>query len=540
MLVPKTKQSVNGTNKNEGYAYVSLLCDDLMIEAAKTLIFTLSQTTKNKIIIMIMEQVQQRQVLESLGAELMVIDELAYPFPITQDKKNINKMCRYSKIHAWSLIKYEKVVFLDADTIVTQNVDELFTFPELSATRDIGDTFNSGVMVLKPSTYTFQAMKDDYLNAPSYNQGDQGFLNWFFEGKFKEIACSYNTMTKFKEFATWPMIRQQAKILHFSSETKPWNLHYFGHSSWNQNFDSFTYYIWWRKNRESRQFSKWEYKGMCDEFFIKSLNKQYLTDSVTVLIKDWDQDNIRKTILHYSSMEIVHKVVVIARHSQSILLSGVKSSMHGVKKSLEFLETKKDLNFYFIPSIKFDTRCVLMVDDRNLLSLSQVKSGFQSWRMNVHALTGFYPRIHEIVDQNMLYTIHNTKYSILTSNGLFFSVDLLSQFTCLMPENLHAFLSQNQHCNDIAFNMMVSGTTQLKPIAIQSDLIDDEARLISDLISKNSKMFNDDPRFLIGKCITTLAKIFHGNPLKIATVSVAPFFKIQFRKKREEQWNDEL
>lgn len=63
----------------------------------------------------------------------------------------------FSKINAWRLVQYSKCVFLDADTLILQNVDELFERDELSAAPDIGwpDCFNSGVFVFEPSLQTF-------------------------------------------------------------------------------------------------------------------------------------------------------------------------------------------------------------------------------------------------------------------------------------------------------------------------------------------------------------------------------------------------
>lgn len=68
----------------------------------------------------------------------------------------------FSKIHAWRLTQYNKCVFLDADTMVLQNVDELFEREELSAAPDIGwpDCFNSGVFVFEPSLQTFSNLID--------------------------------------------------------------------------------------------------------------------------------------------------------------------------------------------------------------------------------------------------------------------------------------------------------------------------------------------------------------------------------------------
>ena len=68
----------------------------------------------------------------------------------------------FSKIHAWRLTQYSKCVFLDADTLVLENVDELFDREELSAAPDIGwpDCFNSGVFVFEPSIQTFINLLD--------------------------------------------------------------------------------------------------------------------------------------------------------------------------------------------------------------------------------------------------------------------------------------------------------------------------------------------------------------------------------------------
>lgn len=66
----------------------------------------------------------------------------------------------YTKLHLWRLTQYTKVVFMDADTVALQNVDELFTYGELSAAADAGwpDIFNSGVFVAIPAEETFKKL----------------------------------------------------------------------------------------------------------------------------------------------------------------------------------------------------------------------------------------------------------------------------------------------------------------------------------------------------------------------------------------------
>jgi glycogenin glucosyltransferase len=101
----------------------------------------------------------------------------------------------FTKLHAWRLTEYEKAVFLDADTLVLQNVDELFDRPEISAAPDIGkdfililiqfvlgwpDYFNSGVFVFKPSLETYRQLVQFGIEEGSFDGGDQGLLNkWF-------------------------------------------------------------------------------------------------------------------------------------------------------------------------------------------------------------------------------------------------------------------------------------------------------------------------------------------------------------------------
>ena len=68
----------------------------------------------------------------------------------------------FTKVNAWTLTRYSKCVYLDADTLVMHNVDELFDREELSAAPDIGwpDCFNSGVFVFKPSDETFRSIME--------------------------------------------------------------------------------------------------------------------------------------------------------------------------------------------------------------------------------------------------------------------------------------------------------------------------------------------------------------------------------------------
>jgi hypothetical protein len=59
-------------------------------------------------------------------------------------------------------------------------MDFLFQLPEVSATGNDEDRFNSGVMVIEPSSCTFDILMDKIMEIRSYNGGDQGYLNEMF------------------------------------------------------------------------------------------------------------------------------------------------------------------------------------------------------------------------------------------------------------------------------------------------------------------------------------------------------------------------
>ncbi|CAN1124289.1 Putative UDP-glucuronate:xylan alpha-glucuronosyltransferase 4 [Linum perenne] len=81
------------------------------------------------------------------------------------------------------LADYTKVIFIDSDLIVLQNMDHIFTYPQLSASFNTAqnDTiFNSGVMVIEPSDCMFKDLMAKSTYVASVNGGDQGFLNEVF------------------------------------------------------------------------------------------------------------------------------------------------------------------------------------------------------------------------------------------------------------------------------------------------------------------------------------------------------------------------
>jgi lipopolysaccharide biosynthesis glycosyltransferase len=121
---------------------------------------------------------------------------------------------RTYKFDVFKLIGYNKVLFLDSDILVLDNIMELFDLDKSSAVRmDYGigtPVINSGVMLLT----------NNVLNIDTYNKliyklmdihnewGDEEVINKHFADEFDELDEKYNMFNKFDNL-------QDVKILHY-------------------------------------------------------------------------------------------------------------------------------------------------------------------------------------------------------------------------------------------------------------------------------------------------------------------------------------
>ncbi|CAI0551424.1 unnamed protein product [Linum tenue] len=102
------------------------------------------------------------------------------PIRSTFAPKNSYNEWNYSKLRIWQIQDYDKVVFIDSDLLILRNMDHIFQYPQLSAGPNDRHLFNSGIMVIEPSSCAFQGLMTKTDLVASYNGGDQGFLNEMF------------------------------------------------------------------------------------------------------------------------------------------------------------------------------------------------------------------------------------------------------------------------------------------------------------------------------------------------------------------------
>jgi alpha-N-acetylglucosamine transferase len=132
----------------------------------------------------------------------------------------------FAKLRLWQL-DYDRVVYLDADTLVLRNIDRLFGYPEFCAAPNVYESLqdfhrmNSGVFTARPSQATFRAMLSA-LDRPGafWRRTDQTFLQHFFPG-WHGLPVFDNLLQyvwlNLPDLWDWGGIR----VLHYQYE-KPW------------------------------------------------------------------------------------------------------------------------------------------------------------------------------------------------------------------------------------------------------------------------------------------------------------------------------
>jgi lipopolysaccharide biosynthesis glycosyltransferase len=164
-----------------------------------------------------------RAYLKRLGWNICTVT------PIEPKHYNFGRFVdQFAKLHLWSFVQYETVIYLDSDTLVVGNLDSLVDSklePEykLAATRDylynsFADTFNMGVFLIHPNLTEFHRLvrlqQNDHINY-DHVQSEQGFVNVVYRHQWKDFGTQYNANMALwaRGRNEWPL---QPIVLHFT------------------------------------------------------------------------------------------------------------------------------------------------------------------------------------------------------------------------------------------------------------------------------------------------------------------------------------
>lgn len=136
---------------------------------------------------------------------------------------------QFTKLNIWTFdqLGIKSLVYLDADTLVLRNFEELFELgfsfaavPNVyGGRRGFIISFNAGVLAIKPSTEVFQDMRRNIATARyPPTEAEQAFLNVHYGAKGVRLPYVYNMNLAIKKRSStlWGELMDEGKIVHYT------------------------------------------------------------------------------------------------------------------------------------------------------------------------------------------------------------------------------------------------------------------------------------------------------------------------------------
>ncbi|KAG6598955.1 Inositol phosphorylceramide glucuronosyltransferase 1, partial [Cucurbita argyrosperma subsp. sororia] len=227
-------------------AYVTLLYGDEFLLGVRVLGKSIRDTGSNKdMVALVSDGVSEyaKRLLEADGWIVEKITLLANPNQVRPSRF----WGVYTKLKIFNMTDYRKVVYLDADTIVLKNIEDLFKCSKFCANLKHSERLNSGVMVVEPSETIFNDMMSKVNTLPSYTGGDQGFLNSYYSNfpnahvfepnlppevrhsrpapEMERLSTLYNADVGLYMLANkWMVDESELRVIHYTlGPLKPWD-----------------------------------------------------------------------------------------------------------------------------------------------------------------------------------------------------------------------------------------------------------------------------------------------------------------------------
>lgn len=274
-------------------AWVTLLTQPDYVVGVKALQTSLRKSQSAwPLVVMLTENIgaSDRQTLEKQGCLLRDVQPISPDSALQQHYANARFSEVWTKLAAWTLTEFERVVFLDADMLVTQNMDELFdvvladdeiaachacrcnpnkipSYPKswmpencfysycrgvhhTESPAEVDNYLNGGFLVLRPDDTVFADMVQQLSavdDLSRYLFAEQDFLNDYYHERWKPLPYIYNALKTlpFQHASFWDL-----------SEVK--NIHYIIDKPWEKALDKQDRYyalnkLWWDVAGEAAQ-----------------------------------------------------------------------------------------------------------------------------------------------------------------------------------------------------------------------------------------------------------------------------------------------
>lgn len=235
------------------YSYISVITSNDYLPGLIVLNKTLLDTKpKYKFLLLVTKDISKETLdkIKKLNINYLVIeDDIKNPTDITAEHRWFPT---YSKLHVFNQTQFDKVVYLDIDMMILENIDELFDHPHMSCTNSPSllsrksdwTHLNSGIFVIEPSASLFKDMVSKIGSIEILESGgtferpktgsDQDFLNAYYPDWPQEerlhLDHKYNIfhyyLDEYNKECGYGFDKEDKpiKVIHYASYLKPWML----------------------------------------------------------------------------------------------------------------------------------------------------------------------------------------------------------------------------------------------------------------------------------------------------------------------------
>ncbi|XP_059652249.1 galactinol synthase 2-like [Cornus florida] len=201
---------------------------------------------------------EHRRILVSQGCIVREIEPV-YPPENSTEFAMAYYVINYSKLRIWEFVEYSKMIYLDGDIQVFENIDHLFDLPndyfyavmdcfcektwshttqykyrycqqcpnKVQWASEWGPKpplyFNAGFFVYEPSLSTYDDLLKALKVAVPTSFAEQDFLNVFFRDKYRPISSEYNLVLAMLWRHPENIDLNNVKVVHYcAAGSKPW------------------------------------------------------------------------------------------------------------------------------------------------------------------------------------------------------------------------------------------------------------------------------------------------------------------------------
>lgn len=223
------------------YAYVTALTSTDYLDGIRTLLFSLNKVKSQYPLIVLVPtgfDGKSQQAIRNWGGVIEPVEDIALG-DLAELQKRPHWSNTFLKLRVFDMTEFEKVVFIDCDMIVLENIDHLFEKRHISAVQGgklifHWEDINSGLMVIKPNHKEFSELvslvptvcrKRIEANA---GFGDQDVISYYYKNINKlwdeenHLDERYNAMIRCIHELCVALGYKNIKIIHFTGDKKPW------------------------------------------------------------------------------------------------------------------------------------------------------------------------------------------------------------------------------------------------------------------------------------------------------------------------------